>query len=74
MTLLHRLVTVHLATTLFALLVLAMVYVVRDKLHRRKEKKYIYRCKNCGYIYLFSRNMPMQSCPKCGQLNDVLRN
>lgn len=62
------------ATALGGLLLLALLYSLRDKLRRRHEKQYIYRCKKCGYIYLLARNMPMQSCPRCGQLNDIFRN
>lgn len=71
---LDKLLRLPFAVALSALLLLALLYSIRDKLRRRREKQYIYRCKNCGYIYLFERNMPMQSCPRCGQLNDVFRN
>ena len=72
--LLARLIWLPFAGVLTGLALLALLYSIRDKLRRRREKQYIYRCKKCGYIYLLEKNMPMQSCPRCGQLNDIFRN
>lgn len=71
---LENLIKIPFALTLIGLLVLVLAYRIRDRSRRRREKHYIYRCKNCEYIYLLSKNIPMQSCPRCGKLNEVFRN
>jgi rRNA maturation endonuclease Nob1 len=71
---LERMISWYLASALLALLLLLLFYRIRDALLRKRENKYIYRCKKCGYIYLLSKNMPLQSCPRCGQFNEVFRN
>lgn len=51
----------------------AVLYRIRDLIRKRKKKHYIYRCRECGYIYILSKNMPMQNCPRCGHLNEIYR-
>lgn len=62
-----------LGISLAVVLFFAVFYYMRDGFRRHRERHYIYRCKECGYIYLMSKNMPMQNCPKCGHLNKVYR-
>ena len=53
--------------------VLALYYNVRS-LHRpSREKESIYECANCGHVYAFARNRPMDRCPRCDHLNDAVR-
>lgn len=53
--------------------VLALFYNVRT-LHRSgREKESIYECAECGHVYAFARNRPMDRCPRCNHLNDAVR-
>ena len=53
--------------------VLALFYNFRS-LHRPgREKESIYECADCGHVYAFARNRPMDRCPRCGHLNDAVR-
>jgi len=62
-------VSVPLLITVF----LALFYNVRS-LHRpSREKESIYECADCGHVYAFARNRPMDRCPRCGHLNDAVR-
>lgn len=52
---------------------LALFYNFRF-LHRPgREKESIYECADCGHVYAFARNRPMDRCPRCGHLNDAVR-
>lgn len=52
---------------------LALYYNLRA-LHRpSREKESIYECANCGHVYAFARNRPMDRCPRCDHLNDAVR-
>ncbi len=52
---------------------LAFYYNLRS-LHRpNREKESIYECAECGHVYAFARNRPMDRCPRCGHLNDAVR-
>ena len=53
--------------------VLALYYNFR-MLHRpSREKESIYECAECGHVYAFARNRPMDRCPRCNHLNDAVR-
>ena len=69
-------------STLLALLVslpllatfgLALFYNFRTLHPTNREKESIYECAECGHVYAFARNRPMDRCPRCGHLNDAVR-
>ena len=37
----------------------------------RRER--LYRCGECGRVYVDRRNVPVASCPQCGALNESVR-
>lgn len=58
---------------LFVLGVLALYYNGRS-LHRpAREKESIYECAECQHVYAIARSRPMDRCPRCGHLNEVMR-
>lgn len=62
-------VSVPLLTTAF----LALFYSIRSRHRPNREKESIYECADCGHVYAFARNRPMDRCPRCGHLNDAVR-
>jgi len=61
------------AVPLLITAMLALFYNFRS-LHRPgREKESIYECAECGHVYAFARNRPMDRCPRCGHLNDAVR-
>ena len=53
--------------------ILAIVYSLRTLHHPMRTKESIYECAHCGHVYAFTRNRPMDRCPRCGALNDAVR-
>lgn len=53
--------------------VLALFYNLRFMHRSSREKESIYECAQCGHVYTFARNRPMDRCPRCGHLNDAVR-
>lgn len=33
----------------------------------------IYRCAQCGHVYVEARDVPMSRCPRCDRLNEAVR-
>jgi len=65
--------TLFVGVPLLVMAVLALFYNSRS-LHRPgREKESIYECTECGHVYTFARNRPMDRCPRCGHLNDAVR-
>ncbi|MEI6892500.1 MAG: hypothetical protein V5783_10050 [Pontiella sp.] len=54
--------------------ILALVYSFRDFHKPLRERESIYSCVDCGHVYAFARNRPMDRCPHCGHLNEAVRN
>jgi len=52
---------------------LALFYNFRSLHHSERERESIYECSECGHVYAFARNRPMDRCPRCGHLNDAVR-
>ncbi len=52
---------------------LALFYNFRTRYRSGREKESIYECAECGHVYAFARNRPMDRCPRCGHLNDAVR-
>lgn len=53
---------------------LLALYYTLCTLHRSgREKESIYECSECGHVYAFARNRPMDRCPRCNHLNDAVR-
>ncbi len=70
---LGAILTLFVGLPLFITAALALFYNLRS-LHRRgREKESIYKCAECGHVYTFARNRPMDRCPRCGHLNDAVR-
>jgi hypothetical protein len=43
-------------------------------LHRPgRTQESIYECAQCGHVYTFARNRPMDRCPRCNHLNEAVR-
>ena len=53
--------------------VLALFYNFRVRHRSGREKESIYECAECGHVYAFARNRPMDRCPRCNHLNDAVR-
>ena len=53
--------------------VLALVYNLRSIHRPTRERESIYACADCGHVYAFARNRPMDRCPRCGHLNEAVR-
>ena len=68
-TILVLFVSVPLLITAF----LALFYNTQSKHRPSREKESIYACSECGHVYAFARNRPMDRCPRCGHLNDAVR-
>ncbi len=67
-----------LAVPLFAGLILlfagAVYYAWRWDAGRADHgRPFIYQCSACGRVYLNRRQIPMLSCPRCGNLNPAAR-
>ncbi|MFC1468170.1 hypothetical protein ACFLQY_05775 [Verrucomicrobiota bacterium] len=51
----------------------AFYYSLRCSRSRRKARKRIYRCSECGNVYAETRYMPVAKCPRCGETNESIR-
>ena len=52
---------------------IALYYNFRG-LHRPgRMRESIYECAQCGHVYTFARNRPMDRCPRCNHLNEAVR-
>ncbi len=58
---------------LFITAVLALHYNFLTLYRPNREKESIYICAECGHVYAFARNRPMDRCPRCDHLNDAVR-
>lgn len=53
-----------------------LYYVVRDNTLRVRltpDRKRIYRCQVCEFVYLDARDVPLARCPRCGCLNEAVK-
>jgi rRNA maturation endonuclease Nob1 len=53
--------------------ILALFYNFRSIHRSMRKRESIYECSDCGHVYAFARNRPMDRCPRCGHLNEALR-
>lgn len=53
--------------------ILALIYNARSIHRPMRERESIYECTDCGHVYAFARNRPMDRCPRCGHLNEAVR-
>ncbi|MDH3982409.1 MAG: DNA repair protein RadA [Kiritimatiellaceae bacterium] len=53
--------------------VLSLFYNFRARHRPTREKESIYECDECGHVYAIARSRPMDRCPRCGLLNEVVR-
>ena len=60
------------AAPLVMISLLALFYSTRSLHHSTSSKESIYECGDCGHVYAFARNRPMDRCPRCGHLNDAI--
>ena len=58
---------------LLLMALLALFYNFRTRHRRGHGRESIYQCDECGHVYTFARNRPMDRCPRCGHLNDAVR-
>jgi rRNA maturation endonuclease Nob1 len=54
--------------------ILALVYNFRSIHRPMRDRESIYECADCRHVYAFARNRPMDRCPRCGHLNEAVRN
>ena len=53
----------------------ALYYAVRLRLtQRNKSQDRIYRCTVCAHVYVDARYTGLARCPRCGCLNEPVRN
>jgi predicted RNA-binding Zn-ribbon protein involved in translation (DUF1610 family) len=52
---------------------LSLYYSIRLRHKSSRDKESIYECADCGHVYAFARNRPMDRCPRCGHLNEAVR-
>lgn len=67
-----------LAPLLLNLLVIALLSLVYSLRHAIRHGKIladhnIYQCATCRRIYLYRRGRPMEPCPRCGDLNELIK-
>ena len=53
--------------------ILALAYNFRSIHKPMRKRESIYECSDCGHVYAFARNRPMECCPRCGHLNEAVR-
>ena len=58
---------------LVSIAVFALYYNFRSMHRSSRDKESIYECSDCGHVYAFARNRPMDRCPHCGHLNEAVR-
>jgi uncharacterized C2H2 Zn-finger protein len=63
----------YVAIPLAVLFLLALFYALRTRHHSIREKESIYQCAQCGHVYAFARDRPMDRCPRCNHLNEAVR-
>lgn len=68
-----HLFTTPLAITLAALFFVAALYDFLIFRRRKKGNKAACRCDVCHHIYSVPRRTPLARCPKCGKLNEPVR-
>ena len=52
---------------------LILFYSMRSAHRSLHSRESIYFCARCGHVYAFARHRPMDRCPHCGTLNEVVR-
>lgn len=70
---LSSIIVVFVTIPLLATAVLALYYNFRSIHRSSRDKESIYNCAECGHVYAFARNRPMDRCPRCGHLNEAVR-
>jgi hypothetical protein len=65
--------TLFTGVPLLVIAVLSLVYNFRTLHRSNRENESIYECAECGHVYTFARNRPMDRCPRCDHLNDAVR-
>jgi len=70
---LGAILVVFVSVPLFITSMLALFYNFRSMHHPSREKESIYKCDECGHVYAFARDRPMDRCPHCNHLNDAVR-
>ena len=63
-----------LTLALAAIFALAATYdfIIFRRRHKNGNKA-VYRCEACRHIYTVPRRIPLARCPKCGKLNEPVR-
>ena len=51
---------------------LAFYERLRSSYRPLKEREYVHFCSRCEHVYSVSNRRPMNKCPRCQQLNEVI--
>ncbi len=70
---LGAIITLFVSGPLLLIGLLAAAYNLRSKHRPMRTRESIYSCAQCGHVYAFARNRPMDRCPRCGSLNEAVR-
>lgn len=65
--------TLFVGMPLLIMVLLSLFYNIRTWHRPGRDRESIYECAECGHVYTFARNRPMDRCPRCGHLNDAVR-
>ena len=69
---LSLLVMLLLAFPLIGIGLLALHERLRSSYRPLKEREHIYFCSRCEHVYSVLNRRPMNKCPRCDQLNEVV--
>ena len=69
---LSLLIMLLLAFPLLGIGVLALYERFRSSYRPLKEREHVHFCSGCEHVYSVSNRRPMNQCPRCGKLNDVV--
>lgn len=69
----EHVILVPLFVTLVGILFLGWFYRKRSYRRPLVSKANIFRCTECGKVYLDPRFVPVAKCPKCSALNEAIK-
>ena len=65
--------TVFVSIPLLITVLIAMYYNFKGFHRSGRARESISECAQCGHVYTFARNRPMDRCPRCNHLNEAVR-
>ena len=69
---LSLLIMLHIALPLLVIGLLALYERLRSSYRPLKERENVHFCSRCEHVYAVSNRRPMNKCPRCQQLNEVI--